>query len=95
MRWLLWVVLTSIAAVPGFYLGIGMLLQWARPGIFGNEDVLTAVFQVHIAALAVVAVLTLGVSVAFRRRRREVALGGFIGLVLCAPSFPIYTGFFL
>jgi hypothetical protein len=95
MRWLLWVVFTSMAAVPGFYLGTGMLLQWVRPTIFGNEDVLTAMFQLHVVALAVVAMLAFGVSVAWRRRRREVALGGFIGVVLCVPAFPIYTGLFL
>jgi hypothetical protein len=56
------------------------------PESFGNEDDLKAVLQVHVVALAVVAMLILGACVAIRRHRREVAFGGLLGLVVMVPS---------
>jgi hypothetical protein len=76
--------------VPAFYLGIAWLAHWAAPNLFGNEDVLKVILQVHVAALAVVAMFLLGVCVTIRRHRREMAFGGLLGLVVMAPSVLFY-----
>jgi hypothetical protein len=90
-RWLSVVVFAWAVAVPCLWPVIAVLLPWPTLGRRGNEDPEQGIVQVHVIALAVAAVLTLGVSIRFRRRRREVVLGGLLAFILCVPSVPVYS----